>query len=179
MVKRVHEFQRRISGGASPSGSGRRGEDTQLALEPKKLKKKKKKRRSQDDVGGSPAKTGKPASKGAGTGGAGKGEDYVKALWDLSKKDGQAVKDKGMGACLSFLRTGECGFGAKCKFPHNKRFWDIQRRVFNPARAQPSSGEQGLHFSEVWLDEVAGANFIQGRAVRLRVQTSPTGLLRG
>ena len=32
-----------------------------------------------------------------------------------------------------------------------------------------------LHFSEVWLDEVAGANFIQGRAVRLRVQTSPPG----
>ena len=46
------------------------------------------------------------------------------ALWGLSKKDGQTIKDKGMGACLSFLRTGECKFGAKCKFSHNKRFWD-------------------------------------------------------
>ena len=38
MVKRTHEFQRRLSGGAAISGSGRRGEEAQPEL--KKSKKK-------------------------------------------------------------------------------------------------------------------------------------------
>ncbi|KAH8068368.1 hypothetical protein JL721_6753 [Aureococcus anophagefferens] len=122
VVKRVNEFQRRVSGGVSSPASGQRGEEAQLEL--KKSKKKKRKKRGRDDADGAPAKAGKPASKGTAARGAGKDAGYVDALWDLSKKDGQTIKDKGMGACLGFLRTGECKFGAKCKFSHNKRFWD-------------------------------------------------------
>ena len=54
VVKRVNEFQRRVSGGVSSPASGRRGEEAQLEL--KKSKKKRKKKRGRDDADGAPAK---------------------------------------------------------------------------------------------------------------------------
>ena len=52
----------------------------------------------------------------------------------VSEKDGQVIQDKGKGACLEFLQTGKCGFGAKCKFSHNKGFWDSHGVTWSAVR---------------------------------------------
>ena len=99
--------------------------------------------------------------------------------WSLAEmvRDHQSTSEdfvsRDSESSLNNLPTDVSGDG-----PPGPRYGDVAKRGA-AARAQPSSGEQGLHFSKVWRDEVAGANFIQGMAVRLRVQTSPTGLLRG
>ncbi|KAK7249561.1 hypothetical protein SO694_0026302 [Aureococcus anophagefferens] len=147
MVKRVHEFQRRFSGRAAIAGSGRRGEEAQPEL--KKPKKKKKKKRDRDDADGAPAKAGKPASKGASAGGAGGGVNYMDALWKVSTKNGAVLKDKEKkGACLKFIQTGRCAFGAACRFSHDKDFWQKNGVTWRAVRAAASGDKDSDSGSE-------------------------------
>jgi hypothetical protein len=107
MVKQAHEFQRRLSGGAAISGSGRRGEEAQPEL--KKSKKKKKKKRDRDDADGTPAKAGKPASRGTAAGGTGESVDRTTASqWRSGTLSSQVLTATARAPSLRSMGSKTC-----------------------------------------------------------------------
>ncbi|KAH8054514.1 hypothetical protein JL722_8865 [Aureococcus anophagefferens] len=138
-------FVSKVFGSAARFGAA--GEEAQPEL--KKPKKKKKKKRDRDDADGAPAKAGKPASKGASAGGAGGGVNYMDALWKVSTKNGAVLKDKEKkGACLKFIQTGRCAFGAACRFSHDKDFWQKNGVTWRAVRAAASGDKDSDSGSE-------------------------------
>jgi hypothetical protein len=138
-VKQVNEIQRRFSGEgpwARPrlGGGGGAHEDSK--------KKKKKKKRGRDDFDKAPVKPSAPTPK------DGTGDRYMKALWEVTKKDGQIIKDGKKGPCLKFIQTGTCSFGDKCRFSHNKGFWQERGVTWAAVKAAATGGKESESESE-------------------------------
>jgi len=71
------------------------------------------------------------------------------ALWEVSTKNGAVLKDKEKkGACLKFIQTGSCVFGAACRFSHDKEFWQKNGVTWRAVRAAASGDKDSDSGSE-------------------------------
>jgi hypothetical protein len=73
----------------------------------------------------------------------------MKALWEVSTKNGTVLKDgEKKGACLKFIKTGSCGFGTACRFSHDKEFWRKNGVTWAAVRAAASGDKDSDSESE-------------------------------